>query len=50
MGGPDYGTGTYRNGFYGDAEIAHTGDGLVLRLGPGPLGFPLRHQDRDTFS
>jgi CubicO group peptidase (beta-lactamase class C family) len=42
--------GTYRNDYYGDVEIAHAADGLVLRIGPKPLAFPLTHDDRDTFS
>ena len=42
--------GTYRNDYYGAAEVARSGDGLVLRLGPAPLEFPLEHYDRDTFS
>lgn len=42
--------GTYRNDFYGDAEVARAGGGLALRIGPQPLEFPLTHYDRDTFS
>ena len=42
--------GTYHNEYYGDAEIAHGADGLVLRIGPRPLEFPLTPYDRDTFS
>jgi CubicO group peptidase (beta-lactamase class C family) len=42
--------GTYHNDYYGDAEIARAADGLVLRIGPKPLEFPLTHYDRDTFS
>ncbi|CAA9569682.1 MAG: Beta-lactamase class C-like and penicillin binding proteins (PBPs) superfamily / DUF3471 domain [uncultured Thermomicrobiales bacterium] len=42
--------GTYRNDYYGDAEIAEAGGNLVVRLGPAPLEFPLAHYDRDTFS
>lgn len=42
--------GVYRNDFYGDVEIAPAADGLVLRIGPKPLEFPLTHYDRDTFS
>jgi CubicO group peptidase (beta-lactamase class C family) len=42
--------GTYRNDYYGDVEIAQSADGLVLRIGPKPLEFPLTHYDRDTFS
>jgi CubicO group peptidase (beta-lactamase class C family) len=42
--------GAYRNDFYGDVEIAHGADGLVLRIGPEPREFPLSHYDHDTFS
>jgi CubicO group peptidase (beta-lactamase class C family) len=42
--------GTYRNDFYGDVEIAQGADGLVMRIGPQPLEFPLRAYDHDTFS
>jgi hypothetical protein len=42
--------GTYHNDYYGDVEIAPAADGLVLRIGPKPLEFPLTHYDRDTFS
>ena len=42
--------GTYRNDYYGEATVAEAGDGLVLRLGPAPLEFPLAHYDRDTFT
>ena len=36
--------------YYGDVNIAAGGDGLVLRIGPKPLEFPLTHFDRDTFT
>lgn len=42
--------GIYANDYYGDVEIAAGGDGLVLRIGPAPLEFPLTHFDRDTFT
>src|SRR5215211_3158624 len=42
--------GTYRNDYYGDVEIAQAADGLVMRIGPKPLEFPLTHYDHDTFS
>jgi CubicO group peptidase (beta-lactamase class C family) len=42
--------GMYRDDFYGDIEIAGGSDGLVLRIGPAPLEFPLTHYARDTFS
>ena len=41
--------GAYRSEFYGDVEIAPGADGLVLRIGPKPLEFPLRHYTHDTF-
>ena len=43
-------TGTYQNAFFGDVDVAARGDGLVLRIGPAPLEFPLTHFDRDTFT
>jgi CubicO group peptidase (beta-lactamase class C family) len=42
--------GTYRNDFYGDVEIVASEDGLVMRIGPAPLEFPLQPYDRDSFS
>jgi CubicO group peptidase (beta-lactamase class C family) len=42
--------GTYHNDYYGDVEIARGAEGLMLRIGPKPLEFPLTHFDRDTFS
>lgn len=42
--------GMYHDDFYGDIEIAAGSDGLVLRIGPAPLDFPLTHYARDTFS
>lgn len=42
--------GAYRNDYYSEAEIAAGTDGLVLRIGPRPLEFPLTPYDRDTFS
>jgi CubicO group peptidase (beta-lactamase class C family) len=41
--------GKYANDFFGAIEIADKHGSLVLRLGPAPLEFPLRHWDRDTF-
>jgi len=43
-------TGMYQNAFYGDVEIAASGESLVLRIGPEPREFPLTHFDRDTFT
>jgi hypothetical protein len=42
--------GTYRNDFFGDVEVVAGGDGLVLRIGPKPMEFPLTHYARDTFT
>ncbi len=42
--------GTYRNDFYGDVEMAQGDEGLVMRIGPAPMVFPLTPYDRDTFS
>ncbi|WP_030767731.1 serine hydrolase [Streptomyces sp. NRRL F-2664] len=44
-------TGAYTNPFYGRATVtAGPNGGLVLRLGPKPMDFPLTHYDGDTFS
>ena len=42
--------GMYHDDFYGDVEVAAGSEGLVLRIGPAPLEFPLTHYARDTFS
>jgi hypothetical protein len=42
--------GRYTNDFVGDAVVAATADGLVLKVGPdGAKSYPLRHFDRDLF-
>jgi CubicO group peptidase (beta-lactamase class C family) len=41
--------GKYANDFFGVIEIAENDGGLVLRLGPQPMEFELRHWDRDVF-
>jgi CubicO group peptidase (beta-lactamase class C family) len=41
--------GTYRSDYAGTAEVVEKGGGLVLRLGPKKLEWPLRHWDRDYF-
>lgn len=41
--------GTYTSDYIGDAVVAAEGNGLVLKLGPKPMTFPLRHYDRDLF-
>ncbi|GAA2672847.1 serine hydrolase [Nonomuraea recticatena] len=44
-------TGTYDNPYYGPMRVTSTEDGgLVMRLGPKDMAFPLRHYDGDTFS
>ena len=40
----------YYDDFYGDIEIVAGSDGLLMRIGPAPLEFPLTHYARDTFS
>jgi CubicO group peptidase (beta-lactamase class C family) len=42
--------GTYENDFVGNAVVAEENGQLVLKLGPAPLVFPLKHYDRDTFT
>ena len=42
-------TGRYANDFFGPIEFEQKQGRLVLRIGPKPLEFPLRHFDRDTF-
>jgi CubicO group peptidase (beta-lactamase class C family) len=41
--------GVYTNDYVGDAEIVQRGDGLVLKLGPKGMEFPLRHWDGNEF-
>ena len=42
-------TGKYENEYFGPIELSERAGKLVLRLGPAPLEFDLRHWDRDTF-
>ena len=42
-------TGTYKNAYYGDAEVRLVDGALVLALGPGGFTLPLTHWDGDTF-
>jgi CubicO group peptidase (beta-lactamase class C family) len=42
-------TGTYRNDFFGGAEVVAREGRLILRLGPEKTQFPLTHFDRDRF-
>lgn len=42
--------GTYNSPFYGNAEIAEEGEGLVVKMGKSmQLTYPLTHYDGDTF-
>ncbi len=41
--------GVYANDYAGDAEVVQRGDGLVLKLGPKGMEFPLRHWDGNEF-
>ncbi len=41
--------GKYANKFFGSIELAEKQGTLILRMGPKPLAFSLRHWDRDTF-
>ena len=42
-------TGSFHNSYFGKLEIADQNGQLVLRIGPKPLEFALKHFDRDTF-
>ncbi len=42
--------GTYHSDYFGDAEIAVAGDGLVLKLGPQQTPHPLAHWDGLVFT
>jgi len=41
--------GRYANDFFGPIEFEQKQGRLILRIGPKPLEFPLRHYDRDVF-
>ena len=41
--------GNYSNDFYGDASIEEGADGLVFKIGPEPMEFPMRFFDRDIY-
>lgn len=43
-------TGKYANDFFGDIELVDRQGKLVLRMGPKPEEFELRHWDRDVFT
>lgn len=45
----DY-AGVYANDYYGPMEVTVEGDGLVARLGPKPVVFPLTHWSGDAFA
>lgn len=42
-------SGKYANDFFGTIELVEKQGALILRLGPKPLEFALRHWDRDVF-
>lgn len=42
--------GKFANDFFGTIEVAEKNGGLVLRMGPKPLEFTLKHWDRDIFT
>jgi CubicO group peptidase (beta-lactamase class C family) len=42
--------GTYHNDYYGEAQIVSHGDGLVLKLGPAGIEYPLVPWDGDAFT
>ncbi|NBM20181.1 serine hydrolase [Streptomyces sp. GC420] len=42
-------TGTYTNRYYGPLRVSAEDDDLVMRIGPEPMRFTLRHYDGDTF-
>jgi hypothetical protein len=42
-------TGKYVNDFFGPIELAERLGGFILRIGPAPMEFGLRHWDRDVF-
>ncbi|MET0742471.1 MAG: serine hydrolase, partial [Microvirga sp.] len=42
--------GRYDSAYFGPAQVAQDGGGLVLTLGPGAIAMPLSHWDADTFS
>lgn len=41
--------GTYASAYYGNADVAKSGNSLVLKLGPAGVTYPLRHWDGDVF-
>lgn len=43
-------SGTYRNPYWGPAEVTDSGGGLRLALGPRGDGYDLTHWDGDTFT
>ena len=42
--------GRYENAYFGAATVAQTDDGLILRLGPAGLEWPMQHWDGDSFA
>ncbi|MDQ8729456.1 serine hydrolase [Bradyrhizobium sp. LHD-71] len=42
--------GSYANDYFGKAEIIRRGDGLVLKIGPAGIAYPLTHWDGNAFT
>ena len=42
--------GSYANDYFGAAQVIRRGDGLVLKLGPAGLEYPLTHWDGNAFT
>ncbi|MET0278105.1 MAG: serine hydrolase [Pseudorhodoplanes sp.] len=41
--------GTYVSDYYGTAQVIRNGEGLILKLGPKGVEYPLRHWDGNAF-
>lgn len=42
--------GSYANDYFGTAQVIRRGDGLVLKLGPAGIEYPLTHWDGNAFT
>jgi hypothetical protein len=42
--------GSYASDYYGTAQVIRRGDGLVLKLGPAGIEYPLTHWDGNAFT
>lgn len=49
-GPPDRYIGRYDNAYFGTATVAGSDGGLVLRLGPAGVEWPMQHWDGDSFA